>query len=139
MATVLVIGASRGVGLETVKRALAEGHRVRAFARRPGRIELRDANLETVAGDALAATDVRAALEGVDAVVQALGIDPRPQAVIRGTRLFSRATRVLVEQMSAAGVRRLVCLTGFGAGDSRNQGGFAVSIRPRPRPWMLIW
>jgi putative NADH-flavin reductase len=128
MATVLVIGASRGVGLETVKRALAEGHRVRAFARRPGRIELRDANLETVAGDALAATDVRAALEGVDAVVQTLGIDPRPQAVIRGTRLFSRATRVLVEQMSAAGVRRLVCLTGFGAGDSRNQGGFAYDL-----------
>ena len=124
MATVLVIGASRGVGLETVKRALAAGHRVRAMARRVDRLRLDDPNLETFAGDALSRGDVRAALDGVDVVVQTLGITPRPEAVVRGTTLFSRATRVLVEAMAEAGVKRLVCLTGFGAGDSRNQGGF---------------
>ena len=124
MATVLVIGASRGVGLETVKRALAAGHRVRAMARRVDRLRLDDPNLETFAGDALSRGDVRAALDGVDVVVQTLGITPRPEAVVRGTTLFSRATRVLVEAMEEAGVKRLVCLTGFGAGDSRNQGGF---------------
>jgi putative NADH-flavin reductase len=123
MATVLVIGASRGVGLETVKAALAAGHRVRAMARHVDRIDVADPNLETVAGDALDAGDVRTALAGVDAVVQTLGITPRPSAVVRGTRLFSRATRILVDAMTAAGVRRLVCLTGFGAGDSRGQGG----------------
>jgi putative NADH-flavin reductase len=123
MATVLVIGASRGVGLEVVKRALAAGHRVRALARHVDGIRLVDPNLEIVAGDALSARDVRAALDGVDVVVQTLGIAPRPAAIVRGTRLFSRATRVLVEAMAEAGVRRLVCLTGFGAGDSRNQGG----------------
>lgn len=123
MATVLVIGASRGVGLEVVKQALAAGHRVRAMARRVERIGVVDPNLETYKGDALSRGDVRAALDGVDAVVQTLGITPRPDAVVRGTRLFSRATRVLVEAMEEAGVRRLVCLTGFGAGDSRNQGG----------------
>ena len=32
MALILVIGASRGIGLETVKAALAAGHKVRAFA-----------------------------------------------------------------------------------------------------------
>ena len=124
MAKVLVIGASRGVGLETVKAALAAGHQVRAMARHVDRIGLVDANLETVAGDALARADVRAALDGVDVVVQTLGITPRPEAIVRGTTLFSRATRILVEAMTEAGVRRLVCLTGFGAGDSRNQGGF---------------
>ena len=46
MATVLVMGASRGVGLETVKQALAAGHRVRAMARSADRIDLDDANLE---------------------------------------------------------------------------------------------
>ena len=40
MATVLVIGASRGIGLETVKRALEAGHRVRAFARGAASIPL---------------------------------------------------------------------------------------------------
>ena len=32
MATVLIIGASRGIGLETVKAALEAGHSVRALA-----------------------------------------------------------------------------------------------------------
>jgi len=35
VATVLIIGASRGIGLETVKAALEAGHSVRALARQP--------------------------------------------------------------------------------------------------------
>lgn len=35
MAHVLVIGASKGIGLETVKALLAAGHRVRASRVRP--------------------------------------------------------------------------------------------------------
>jgi NAD(P)-dependent dehydrogenase (short-subunit alcohol dehydrogenase family) len=33
VATLLIIGASRGIGLETVKAALKTGHSVRAMAR----------------------------------------------------------------------------------------------------------
>jgi hypothetical protein len=33
--------------------------------------------------------------------------------------LFSDATRVLIAAMGAQGVKRLICVTGFGAGDSR--------------------
>jgi NAD(P)-dependent dehydrogenase (short-subunit alcohol dehydrogenase family) len=33
MAQVLIIGASKGIGLETTRQALEAGHRVRAFAR----------------------------------------------------------------------------------------------------------
>ncbi len=123
MAKVLVIGASRGIGLETVKQALAAGHEVRAMARSADRIGVRDQNLETFAGDARVARDVRAALAGVDVVIQTLGVTPRPHLLVRRTDLFSKATRVLVEAMEDLGVRRLICLTGFGAGDSRNQGG----------------
>ena len=36
VATVLIIGASRGIGLETVKCALEAGHIVRALARSLG-------------------------------------------------------------------------------------------------------
>jgi nucleoside-diphosphate-sugar epimerase len=123
MANVLVIGASRGVGRATVERALRAGHRVRAMSRSGKTGGIDDPNLEVFRGDALAERDVRAALEGVDAVVQTLGISPTPAALVRRTTLFSRATRVLLAAMKEAGVRRLVCLTGFGAGDSRNQGG----------------
>ena len=123
MSNILVIGASRGVGFETVKCALEKGHRVRAFARSADQIELDDSNLECVSGDAMKAADVREALAGMDAVIQALGVNAGPEMVIRGTKLFSKATRVLVQAMQTEGVSRLVALTGFGAGDSRNQGG----------------
>ena len=56
-------------------------------------------------------------------MIQTLGVKTGPEMVVRGTTLFSKATRVLIEAMQAEGVSRLVALTGFGAGDSRNQGG----------------
>jgi putative NADH-flavin reductase len=37
--------------------------------------------------------------------------------------LFSEATRVLVAAMTSRGVKRLICVTGFGAGDSRSSIG----------------
>ena len=63
------------------------------------------------------------ALAGVDAVIQTLGVSPTPELIFGGTRLFSAATRVLVNAMEANAVRRLICVTGFGAGDSRGRGG----------------
>ena len=47
-----------------------------------------------------------------------------PEMIFGGTRLFSVATRVLVNAMESSAVRRLICITGFGAGDSRGRGGF---------------
>jgi putative NADH-flavin reductase len=123
MATVLVIGASRGIGLETVKALLAAGHNVRALARAASGIPIDDARLEKVDGDALDKATIERALQGVDAVVQTLGVSFSPQTVLKGTTLFSRATRVLVDAMQAKGVKRLVVVTGAGAGDSRGRLG----------------
>lgn len=132
MAHVLVIGASQGIGLETVRAALAAGHRVRAFARSAHRIALSDPNLERFSGDALNGSDVAAALDGIDAVVQALGVPVRD--LLGPVRLFSDATGLLVPAMEKAGVRRLVAVTGFGAGDSRD------AISPLQRlPFRLVF
>lgn len=124
MATILIIGASRGIGLETLKAALKAGHSVRALARSAAGIPVNNPNLEKVSGDALDPATVRSALDGVDAVIQTLGVAPSPELVLTPTRLFSEATRVLVAAMTETGVKRLICLTGFGAGDSRNHGSF---------------
>jgi nucleoside-diphosphate-sugar epimerase len=124
MATVLVIGASRGIGLATVRALLAAGHTVRALARRARDIAIEDARLEKLDGDALDRATVDRALAGVDAVIQCLGVAFTPEALLKGTTLFSKATRILVDAMRAGGVRRLVVVTGFGAGDSRGHGGF---------------
>jgi putative NADH-flavin reductase len=124
MATLLVIGASRGIGLETVRRALAAGHRVRAFARGAAAIPVEAPALEKIPGDALDQANVTSALSGADAVIQSLGASHGPQSILGGTTIFSEATRILVDAMRATGVRRLVAVTGLGAGDSRGHGGF---------------
>ncbi len=119
MKTILIIGASRGIGLETVRRALDQGYRVRAFARSASQIPITHAELTKVNGDALRVEDVAAALKGADAVIQTLGAKASLAMVTSHTRLFSDATRILIESMESAGVKRLICVTGFGAGDSR--------------------
>jgi len=123
MAKVLIIGASKGIGLQATKQALAHGHTVRALARSADRIAIEDPNLEKFAGDALDEDDVRAALDGVDVVIQALGVAAGPDMVLRPVSLFSEATRVLLPAMEATGVKRLICVTGFGAGDSKDRIG----------------
>ena len=120
MASLLIIGASRGIGLETAKAALAAGRRVRAFARSASNIPLSDKNLEKFPGDALSANDVARALDDVDVVVQVLGADIGPGTILGGTTLFSDSTRILVDAMQKSDVKRLICVTGFGAGDSRD-------------------
>ena len=74
MMRVLIIGASKGIGLETTRQALESGHHVRALARSASGMALSDPNLEKVRGDALKAEDVEAALIGVDVVIQTLGV-----------------------------------------------------------------
>jgi uncharacterized protein YbjT (DUF2867 family) len=135
MARLLVIGASQGIGLETVKLALAAGHHVRAFARSAGSLPLENANLEKFAGDARDGSAIIRALEGRDAVIQTLGVPLTPDTVLHGTTLFSQTTRPLVDAMTAHGPRRLIVATGIGAGNSRDCLGpisgaaFALTLR----------
>ena len=123
MTCVLIIGASRGIGFQSVAAALERGHHVRAFSRTAARLGLADPKLEKIEGDALSPTQVTAALEGVDAVVQAIGVSAGLDMVLKPVDLFSRATEVLLQAMNTAGCKRLITVTGFGAGNSRGSIG----------------
>jgi len=114
---VLIIGASKGIGLETTRQALDAGHDVRALARSATAIAISNPSLEKMRGNALKTVDVEAALVGVDVVIQTLGVGLGE--LFRPVHLFSDATRVLIQAMKIQGVKRLICVTGFGAGDSR--------------------
>ena len=81
-----------------------------------------------MAGDALEMAAVKRALSGVDVVTQSLGVSAGPEIVFKPMRFFSKATRVLVTAMEQAHVKRLICVTGFGAGDSRGHGGFLYNL-----------
>ena len=123
MPNVLIIGASHGIGLETVGTALRAGLSVRALARSAASMPIQDANLDRVSGNALDPDTIRNVLRDIDVVIQTLGVDFSPRLVFEGTRLFSESTRILVDAMKAAGVKRLITVTGLGAGDSRGHGG----------------
>jgi putative NADH-flavin reductase len=118
MVRVLVIGASQGIGLAVCQTAASRGHNVRAMSRRGTSALVRTDGIETFKGDALVHADVLRALDGMDVVVQALGVPPSLALIFQPVTLFSAATRVLLSAMTAAGVNKLVCVTGFGAGDS---------------------
>lgn len=119
MPTLLIMGATSGIGLAATRNALQQGHSVVAFARSADRIPVHHANLKISVGDARVQDDVRRALVSVDAVVQTLGVPANLRLVTGPIDLFSTATAVLLPLMHDAGVRRLVSVTGFGAGNSR--------------------
>src|SRR6476469_7090805 len=128
MAKVLIISASHGIGLQTIRAARRAGHSVQTLARSVAGISIQDANLDKVAGNALDPDTIRSALQDIGAVIQTLGVDFSPRLIFEGTKLFSESTRILVDAMKAGGVKRLITVTALGAGDSRGHGGFLYDV-----------
>ena len=117
---VLVLGATGGTGRLVVGEAIAQGHSVVALVR--SRASAPDlAGAELIESDARDESALTRALEGCGGVASALGTGV---SLFRGVTLLSSATRALVAAMTRRRVRRLVCITGMGAGDSRGHGGF---------------
>jgi len=114
-----VLGATGRTGQLIGRYALAKGNTIVALVRSKARAsDLPGAEL--VEGDARDEGALSRALAGCDAVVCSLGTGMSP---FREVTLLSTATRALVTAMERGGVRRLVCITGMGAGDSRGHGG----------------
>ncbi|MDQ2778596.1 MAG: SDR family oxidoreductase [Pseudomonadota bacterium] len=116
----LLIGATGPTGAAIVKQGLAQGHDITALVRDPSKVALSHPHLRCVQGDILKAQDVGDAMAGQDAVICSLGTG----VTFKHVTLFSDGTRHLLEAMQKHAVRRIVCITGIGAGDSRGHGGF---------------
>lgn len=116
---VLVLGATGGVGRLVVENGLKRGHEVTALVRSPEKVGDLASPVTVVTGDALDPRAVANAVTGQSAVIYALGAGN-----VRHTSLFSDSTRVLLTAMTQHAVRRLICVTGVGAGDTKGHGGF---------------
>jgi uncharacterized protein YbjT (DUF2867 family) len=127
MPRILVIGASQGIGKAVCQAATEKGHFVRAMSRSGRLPDGVTKTSEAFPGDARNNADITRALTGIDVVVQALGIPPSLDMLLKPVTLFSEATRVLLPAMKAAGVKKLIAVTGFGAGDSND----AINILQR--------
>lgn len=109
---ILIFGATGTVGRELVTQALEMGHAVTAFARDPSKLETKHPSLEIIEGDVMDSALVDRAVAGHEAVLVALG------AGIKG-QVRSTGTLIIIQAMQRNGVRRLVCLSTLGVGDSR--------------------
>jgi uncharacterized protein YbjT (DUF2867 family) len=117
---ILVLGATGGAGRLIVGEAVAKNHAVVALVRsKTNATGL--AGAELIEGDARDEAALTRAITGCDAVISSLGTAISP---FREVTLLSAATRALVGVMERQNIRRLVCITGMGAGDSRGHGGF---------------
>ena len=108
----IIFGATGTIGRHLVDQALSQQHQVTAFARKPDALKLVHQNLTRQPGDVLDRGAVTDAVHGHDAALIALG------AGRKGT-VRSVGTKHVVEAMERHGVRRLVCQTTLGAGNSR--------------------
>jgi putative NADH-flavin reductase len=115
----LIIGASRGIGRQLLEQALQAGHLVTAMARHPEHLPRQSAGLQTVAGDILNLSLVQQVVAGQEAVCLTIGVG----VTIKPVTVFSQGTKNVLAAMAEHGVRRLVCVTGIGAGDSAGHGG----------------
>ena len=121
---VLIIGASGGTGRELVKQALEQGHKVTAFVRTPEKFQLQHPNLTIAEGNVLNPSSVEAAVIGKHAVLSALG---HKRWFIK-TTILSEGTRNVISAMEKHGVRRLICETSLGIGDTRGRLGLYYTL-----------
>lgn len=110
----LIFGATGGTGQHLVAQALDQGHRVTIFARTPSKLDIQHSRLRVALGDVLTYAAVLAAMPGHDAVLCALGTPSSQKDTLRST-----GTQHILRAMDACGVRRMICLTTLGIGDSK--------------------
>lgn len=113
----LVFGSTGSTGRQLVEQALERGHTVTAFARDPSKLDIEHANLKAVRGDVLDLASVERAVRGQEAVLCSIGAG-------RKGRIRSEGTRNIIRAMENAGVRRLICQSTIGTGDSRGNLSF---------------
>jgi uncharacterized protein YbjT (DUF2867 family) len=111
---VLVAGATGGTGSEVVRELLDKGYRVRAFVRNADKARTTlGEDIEYAVGDVRERTTIDAALEGVGALISAIGAgrgdpDNGPEFVDYG------GVRNMAEAAAAANLRQFVLVSSMG-------------------------
>ena len=121
---ITIIGASAGVGLETVKRALDRNHNVTTLSR--SEINLPSTpKLTMLKGSATNKADLKNAIEKAAAVIVALGTGKS----MKPTTLYSDFAKLLVEVQTETNTQiPFLIVTGFGAGESGQYNGFLMKL-----------
>ena len=114
---ITIFGATGLTGKEVVTQALEAGHEITALIRTPSKMESAKPGVEIVNGDVFDIASVERAVTGRDAVICVLGDG-------RSGNVRSEGTKNIIQAMQKAGVRRLICQSSLGVGDSRGNLNF---------------
>ena len=121
---ITIIGASAGIGLETVKRGLNRNHSITTLSRSEIDIEEKK-SLNMILGDATNKADLLMAIQNAEALIITLGTRKN----MKTTTLFSDFANLLVEIHNENKiVIPVVFVTGFGAGESRKYVSWFVKM-----------
>jgi putative NADH-flavin reductase len=133
MSHLCVLGASGRTGRLVIDYALSKGHTLTGLVRDPDALTRRD-GLELTTGTPVHPVDVAQAMDGADAVVVALNssrTSDRPWAKpVSPPRLMADSVANATAAMRERGIRRIIVVSAFGAGDS-------LSRQPVPTRWMI--
>ena len=118
---ILIFGASGRTGMELVKQALELGHEVTAFVRDPKKILTHHQNLTIAQGDVQDFASIDRAMAGQEVVLSALG-----SPTLKQNTIISEGMKCIIEAMKRHGVRRLICESSLGVGDSKRLMGGSI-------------
>ena len=121
---ITIIGASGGIGLETVKRGLNRKHSITTLSRSEIAIEEKN-SLNVILGDATNKADLLNSIQNAEAIIVTLGTGKN----MKPTTLFSDFAKLIVEIHKENKIAiPFIFVTGFGAGESKNYVSWAVKI-----------
>ena len=121
---ILIIGSTGGTGKQLVLQALDRGYNVTAFARKSLKIKITHDGLKVIAGDVLKVDSLKNAILGQDAVLCALG----HKRWFYPTKILSKGTKNIIVSMEENSVKRLICETSLGLGDSIGKMGLYYTL-----------
>jgi putative NADH-flavin reductase len=116
---IIIFGATGTIGKLLVEQSLEQGHKVTAFCRNPASLNITHPQLLKVEGDVRNLEDVNNAIAGNDSVLITLGSGRDRKSDVR-----SVGTKNIIRAMQENGIKRLVCQTTLGCGDSHEQLNF---------------
>src|SRR5260370_7571876 len=111
----LILGATGRPGGQLLAQALSLGHKGPAFARRPAALAAYGSRVRVIPGDITDRSTVAPAVAGQEAVLSALGVRTLRPSTVRSTGIG-----YTLDAMRAHPVRRLVCTSALGAGETRS-------------------
>ena len=121
---ITIIGASCGIGLETVKRGLNRKHSITTLSRSEIEIEEKK-SLKMMLGDATNKADLFISIQNAEAIIVTLGTGKNMKA----TTLFSDFAKLIVDIHTENKIDiPFIFVTGFGAGESKNYVSWLVKM-----------